>query len=63
MNGGKRCRNHGERDFTTEYRRGFGLLCAACWLDAKSSTVKQVPVPERQEQDRCAQLAAKHGVR
>jgi hypothetical protein len=65
MNSGKRCNNpsHGERDFTTQYRPGFGMLCAACHLDARTSNVKQVRVPEREQHDRYAQLAERHGVR
>lgn len=62
---GKRCNNpaHGDRDFTTAWRGNLGMLCAACYVDARNSTVKQVPVPERIENDRYAQMAARYGVK
>jgi hypothetical protein len=62
---GKRCNNpaHGERDLTTQYRQGFGMLCAACHVDARTSNVRQVPVPEREQHDRYAQMAEHYNVR
>lgn len=65
MNAGRLCSNpnHRERDFTVQYRQGFGMLCAACHLDARSSSVKRQVVPEREQHDRYAQMAAKYGVK
>jgi hypothetical protein len=64
MNNGKLCNNpnHRERDFTTQHRPGFGMLCAACFVDARTSSTKAVPVKPRETQDRYAQLAARHGL-
>lgn len=65
MNYGKRCSNpkHGERDLTAEYRgHGLGVLCAACYVDARTSSTRRVAVPERVQQDRYAQLAARYGL-
>lgn len=62
-NNGKRCSKHGDRDFTTAWRPGFGLLCAACHVDARTSSVRKVEVPEREQHDRYAQMAERYGVR
>lgn len=61
---GKRCSNpaHGDRDFTTAWRGNLGMLCAACYVDAKTSTVKAQPVAPRDVNDRYAQMAAKYNV-
>lgn len=63
MRGYRRCRHCGDKSFDVEQRTGLSVwLCAACNVDVRTSTVKQVPVPERVEQDRYAQLAARHGL-
>ncbi len=60
----KRCRNCGERDETVQ-ARGFnlGMLCAACHVDVRTSSVCRVIVPEREQHDRYAQMAARYGVK
>lgn len=62
MRGYKRCRHCGEPSFTVQPRQSLGLLCAECNVDVRTSTVKQQPVPEREQHDRYAQLAARHGL-
>lgn len=63
MRGYRRCRNCGDQSFNVEQRSGLSVwLCAECNVDVRTSTVKQVPVPERVEHDRYAQLAVKYGV-
>lgn len=61
------CHSCHQPDLTVAYRErmppGLRVLCAACHVDARSSSVRQVRVPERVEQDRYAQMAAKYGVR
>lgn len=63
MRGFKRCRSCGDKSFNVEPRQGGAWLCAECNVDARGgSTVRQVPVPEKVQQDRYAQLAARHGL-
>ena len=65
----KHCQECRCNDFTVARRprssvTGLRVLCAACNLDLNraGSTVAQVPVPARVEQDRYAQMAARYGV-
>lgn len=62
----KRCQVCRDRDETVSFRPrslpGLRVLCAACHVDAISSSVRQVRVPERVQQDRYAQMAARYGV-
>ncbi len=58
------CAKCEQPDLTVSYRgHNLGVLCAACNVDAHTSSVRQVPVPERQQHDRYAQMAAKYGVK
>ena len=57
------CRTCLDPDPSVQYRQGFGMLCSVCHIDARTSTVRRVPVPERIMNDRYAQIAARHGVR
>jgi len=41
---------------------GLRVLCAACHVDAITSSVRQVRVPERVQQDRYAQMAVHYNV-
>lgn len=60
------CNHCHDRDETVSFRermpKGLRVLCAACYVDVRTSTVKRVAVPERVEQDRYAQMAARYGV-
>ena len=62
---GKRCSKHGERDWSSEYRREHGrVLCAACYVDEQTSSTRRLEVSEvKSYNDRYAALAVKHGVR
>ena len=57
------CRTCLDPDPSVQYRQGFGMLCSACHIDARTSTVRRVPVPERIMTDRYAQMATRYGVR
>ncbi len=60
----KRCRHCGDADVTVSQRgHNLGLLCAACNVDVRTSTVQQVAVPEREQHDRYAQMALRYGVK
>ena len=56
------CRTCRDNDPSVQYRRGYGMLCSACHIDARTSTVRRVPVPERIMNDRYAQMATRFGV-
>lgn len=61
----KKCRKCHQPDLTVA-DRGFnlGMLCASCHCDERAgSSVRKVAVPERQEQDRYAQMAVRYGIR
>ena len=62
----KRCFKCNDQDETVSFRermpRGLRVLCAACHVDSTSSTVKQVRVQPREQQDRYAQMAVRYGV-
>jgi hypothetical protein len=61
---GKRCNKCETRDLTASFRgHNLGILCAACHVDVRTSNVKQVRVPEREEHDRYAQMAVRYGVK
>lgn len=63
MRGFKRCRHCGDPSFTVQQRPGLSVwLCAECNVDVRTSNVKQVPVQPREQSDRYAQLAARHGL-
>jgi hypothetical protein len=63
----KRCFRCGDRDETVQYRernpKGLAILCAACHVDVRTSSVRQVRVPEREQHDRYAQMAVRYGVK
>jgi hypothetical protein len=62
----KRCNVCLDRDETVSFRErsqpGLRVLCSACYVDARSSSVRQVCVPERVQQDRYAQMAVRYNV-
>ena len=65
----KHCQECRCNDFTVALRpkssfTRMRVLCAACNLDLNraTSTVRQIAVPARVEQDRYAQMAARYGV-
>lgn len=63
MNRFKRCHKCESRDVTAQYRgHNLGVLCAACHVDVRTSSTRKVAVPEREQHDRYAQMAAKYGV-
>ena len=61
------CHKCQDRDETVSYRermpKGLRVLCAACYVDVRSSSVRQVPVPAREQHDRYAQMAERYGIR
>lgn len=64
------CANCRKPDFTARPRPStsftrFVVLCAECNVDLnrQGSTTAKAHVPERVEQDRYAQMAARYGVR
>jgi hypothetical protein len=63
----KRCWRCSDRDVTVSTRermpRDLRVLCAACYVDVRSSSVRQVAVPEREQHDRYAQMAERYGVK
>lgn len=61
---GLRCRAHGERDVTAQYRtQHHSVLCAACYVDAQTSSTRKLAVQDvKTYNDRYAQLAVKYGV-
>ncbi len=61
---GKRCSKHGDRDLTAQWRpQHHAVLCAACYVDAQTSSTKRLEVREvKTYNDRYAQLAVKYGV-
>lgn len=62
----KACWKCQDRDETVAVRermpRGLRVLCAACYVDASTSSTRAVPVPVREQHDRYAQMAARYGV-
>lgn len=61
------CHSCHKPDLTVSYRErmppGLRVLCAACHVDVRTSTVRQVRVPEREQHDRYAQMAVRYGVK
>jgi hypothetical protein len=63
----KACRVCQSNDPTVAYRermpKGLAVLCAACHVDVRTSSTRKVAVPEREQQDRYAQMAVRYGVK
>lgn len=61
------CHNCHVPDVTVSYRErmpsGLRVLCAACHVDVRTSSTRKVAVPEREQQDRYAQMAARYGIK
>lgn len=62
----KACFKCKDADPTVQYRermpRSLAVLCAACYVDARTSSTRAVLVEPREYADRYAALARKHKV-
>jgi hypothetical protein len=63
----KRCFKCKDGDPTVQHRermpRALAVLCAACYVDASTSSTRAVRAPEREQHDRYAQMAVRYGVK
>jgi hypothetical protein len=61
------CRCCGDVDVTVSKREGvpsnLAVSCVSCYVSARTSSTKAQAVPERDQHDRYAQMAAKYGVK
>jgi len=62
----KRCWKCNDHDLTVSLRRdvpsNLRVLCAACHVDVRTSSMRRVAVEVRDHNDRYARMAEKYGV-